>query len=69
MIASKDTLFSQDLRSFKETDIISKKNEEALSALIEFSCRVDPQYPVNPFVTGEGGEKYYFEYSVWDKYY
>ena len=69
MIASKDTLFSRDPRSLKETDIISKKNEEGLSALTEASCRVDPQYLATPFVTGEGGKKYYVEYSVWDKYY
>ena len=69
MIASKDTLFSRDPRSFKETDIISKKTEERVSALTEVSCRVDPHYPTTPFVTGEGGKKYYFNYTVWDKYY
>lgn len=69
MIASKDTLFSRDPRSFKETDMISKNNKEDLSALTEVPCRVDPQYPTTPFVAGEDGEKYYFEYSVWDKYY
>ena len=40
MIASKDTLFSRDPRSFKETDIISRKNEEDLSALTAVSRRV-----------------------------
>tara|TARA_B100000700_G_C14753465_1_gene718686 strand:+ start:60 stop:269 length:210 start_codon:yes stop_codon:yes gene_type:complete len=69
MIASKDTLLSRDPKSFKETDIISKKNEEDLLVSTEVSRRVDPQYPTTPFVTGEGGKKYYFEYSVWDKYY
>lgn len=69
MIASKDTLFSRDLRSFKETDMISKNNKEDLSALTEVPCRVDPQYPTTPFVAGEDGKKYYLEYSVWDKYY
>ena len=69
MIASKDTLFSRDPRSFKETDMISKKNKEDLSALTEVPCRVDPQYPTTAFVAGEDGKKYYLEYSVWDKYY
>ncbi|MEC9248864.1 MAG: hypothetical protein VX986_07575 [Pseudomonadota bacterium] len=53
----------------ENTNIFDQDSKAGLAALPEFGYREGREYPPNLYVNGAKGERYYLEYTVWDKYY
>jgi len=57
------------METIENTNIFDQDSKAGLAALPEFGYREGREYPPNLYVNGANGERYYLEYTVWDKYY